>query len=55
MGGLSVVMRSTDWEAIELRYKKSKEALDYMRGQPISHEEALKQTQRLKNKNNEVF
>jgi len=48
-------MKSTDWEAIELRYKKSKEALDYIRGHPISHEEALKQAQRLKNKSSEVF
>ena len=41
---------TTDWEQIEKRAKKSETALAYMREHPLTHEQAVEQTLRLKEK-----
>ena len=43
-------MTTTDWEQIEKRKKESERALAYMREHPLTHEEAVEQTRRLKEK-----
>ena len=45
-------MKSTDWGAIAERYEKSKKALEYMAEHPLTHDEAVAQTQRLFNQSN---
>lgn len=45
-------MKSTDWDAIAERYEKSKKALEYMAEHPLTHDEAVAQTQRLFNQSN---
>ena len=43
----------TNWEEIDKRFKVSKKALDYMSEHPLTHDEAVEQTQRLKDKNSD--
>lgn len=43
-------MKSTDWDAITERYEKSKKALEYMAEHPLTHEQAVEQTRRLREK-----
>ena len=43
-------LNSTNWEQIEKRAKESEKALAYMREHPLTHEQAVEQTQRLKEK-----
>lgn len=43
-------MTTTDWEQIEKRAKESEDALAYMREHPLTHEQAIEQTRRLKEK-----
>lgn len=43
-------MTTTDWEKIEKRAKESETALAYMREHPLTHEQAIEQTRRLKEK-----
>ena len=40
----------TNWEQIEKRVKESETALVYMREHPLTHEQAVEQTRRLKEK-----
>ena len=40
----------TDWGQIEKRAKESEDALAYMREHPLTHEQAVEQTRRLKEK-----
>lgn len=42
-------MKSTDWDAIAKRHKKSQEALNYMAEHPLTHDEAVQQGIKLKN------
>ena len=44
-------MKATDWSAIAERYERSKRALDYMAEHPLTHNEAIEQTKRLKDEN----
>lgn len=43
-------LTTTDWEQIEKRTKISETALAYMREHPLTHEQAVEQTLRLKEK-----
>ena len=43
---------STNYEQINKRAEESKKALDYMAEHLLTHDEAVEQTQRLKDKNN---
>lgn len=43
-------MITTNWEQIEKRAKESEDALAYMREHLLTHEQAVKQTQQLKEK-----
>ncbi len=45
------VLPSTNYEQIDKRMEKSKKALDYIAEHPLTHDEAIEQTQRLKNNN----
>lgn len=45
------VLPSTNYEQIDKRVEESKKALDYMAEHPLTHDEAIEQTQRLKNNN----
>jgi hypothetical protein len=40
-------MTATDWEAIRQEEKRKMEALEYMAQHPLTHEEAVKQTENL--------
>ena len=44
-----LIMKSTDWDAIAKRHKKSQEALNYMAEHPLTHDEAVQQGIKLKN------
>ena len=44
----------TNWEQIEKRAKESEMALAYMRDHPLTHEQATKQVQQLKDKNTDM-
>ena len=46
------VLPSTNYEQINKRAEYSKKALDYMAEHPLTYDEAVEQTQRLKGKNN---
>lgn len=39
----------TNWEQIKKRAEDSKKALDYMTEHPLTHEEAIEQSKKLKN------
>jgi len=41
---------STNWKQIEKRVKESEAALAYMREHPLTYEQAVEQTRRLKEK-----
>lgn len=41
---------TTNWEQIEKRAKESETAIVYMQEHPLTHEQAVEQTQRLKEK-----
>lgn len=43
-------LTKTNWEQIEKRVKESEPALTYMREHPLTHEQAVEQTRRLKEK-----
>ena len=43
-------LTTTNWEQIEKRVKESKMALVYMQEHPLTHEQAVEQTLRLKEK-----
>ena len=47
---MGIKMTTTDWEQIEKRKKESERALAYMREHPLTHEQAVEQTRRLKEK-----
>lgn len=49
-------LTTTDWKQIEKRAKESETALAYMREHPLTHEQAVEQTLRLKEKleNNKI-
>ena len=42
-------MKSTDWNAVTKRYEISKQALIYMAEHPLTHEDAINQSIKLKN------
>ena len=44
-----MLLKKTNWRAIEKRVKKAKTAIDYMKEHPLTHEQAVEQTERLKN------
>ena len=44
-----MLRKKTNWRAIERRVKKAKTAIDYMKEHPLTHEQAVEQTERLKN------
>lgn len=44
-----MLRKKTNWRAIERRAKKAKTAIDYMKEHPLTHEQAVEQTKRLKN------
>ena len=46
-----LLKKKTNWRAIERRVKKAKTAIDYMKEHPLTHEQAVEQTQRLKELN----
>lgn len=43
-------LTTTNWEQIEKRAKESETALAYMQKYPLTHEQAVEQTRRLKEK-----
>lgn len=43
-----IIMKSTDWDAIAKRCEKSQKALDYMAEHPLTHEDAVEQSKRLR-------
>lgn len=43
-------MKKTNWDAVEKHYEQCKEALKYMAEHPLTHEQAVEQTNKLHNK-----